>query len=154
MPDERAKPRNRTVEVLESGDIRVHHADGVLRLDPNQQIEELHFRPGNILGLRPVPGAASVISGAPAIVYRTYDIEIPLTVWEYVGLVDRSLEPAEFHALMDRYGDFFEIHDDYYCPGTGGAFQPHGLRDDLRDIAAEAGLIPAPATLEQPASTA
>lgn len=66
----------------------------------------------------------SDISGAPGYVYQTTEIELVLTKPELLRLISRALEPKEFMALRDAFGDFYEIHDDFYDEFTGEALQP------------------------------
>jgi len=137
-------PRNRLASPRPVLDIEVEHADGVVQFNPNSQIMALVERPDALAAWRPVDGAVSAISGEPAIIVRTHDLEIPLTVDEYAGFVGKELQPEEFKVLLDRYGSFFEIHDDFYDAETGEAWQPKELRDRFRVAAAavRSGLEP------------
>jgi hypothetical protein len=36
----------------------------------------------------------------------------------------RALSPEEFTAICDAVGAIWEMHDDFYDPATGQAFQP------------------------------
>ncbi|EWG08995.1 hypothetical protein C1N70_26535 (plasmid) [Cytobacillus firmus] len=38
-------------------------------------------------------------------------------------LLTHSLSPKEFHQLYNQYGDVYLLHDDFYDPETGIAFQ-------------------------------
>lgn len=137
-------PKNRLATARTVLDIEVEHASGIEHFDPNTQIMALVVSPSFVAAWKPVEGAVSAISGAPAIVVRTHDLEIPLTVDEYAGLVGTELEPDEFKALLERYGSFFEIHEDFYDPRTGESWQPKGLRTQYRVALAahRAGLDP------------
>ena len=137
-------PKNRLASPRQVLDIEVEHAGGVVQFNPNSQIMALVERPDAMAAWRPVDGAVSAISGEPAIIVRTHDLEIPLTVDEYAGLVGSELRPDEFKALLDRYGSFFEIHDDFYDAETGEAWQPKGLRERFRvaEAAVRSGLEP------------
>lgn len=147
-------PRNRLPEARPVLNIEVEHASGIEHFDPNTQIMALIVRPEFVAAWKPLDGPVSVISGAPAIIVRTHDLELPLTVDEYAGLVGNELEPHEFKALLARYGSFFEIHDDFYDPRTGEAWQAKGLRPQFRasvaalrsglDSAGEPGIFPGP----------
>jgi hypothetical protein len=124
-------PRNRQATKLGMLRIEVEHAGGVETLDPNREIMAILQRPDEVTSWGPVPGRTSVLSGEPAILYRADDLEVPLTVPEYVRLVGRELRPEEFRALLREYGDAFEWHDDFYDPETGEACQPKGLASRL-----------------------
>jgi hypothetical protein len=137
-------PRNRLPEARPVLDIEVEHASGTEHFGPNEQIMAFVVGPEMVAAWKPLDGVVSVISGAPAIIVRTHDLELPLTVDEYAGLVGCELEPHEFEALLARYGSFFEIHDDFYDPETGEAWQPKGLRRQYRTAVAalQSGLAP------------
>lgn len=128
--------KNRLDEELPVLRIEIQHADGVEVTDPNGQIFQILQRPEMLLAWKPVPGRVSVISGRPAILYRSEDFEAPLTLDEYVGLVGRELEPNEYLALLRHFGSAFDWHEDFADPDTGKALQPKGLRSLFRDEAA------------------
>jgi len=129
--------------------IMVVHADGIENACPNSIIgcaiwavtgEEPEWRgrrngflPGstlfNPLELRPVPGVQSVISGEPAVVYKADGNEIPLTPEELLRFIRHDLHPEEFRRLHEKYGQIHEIHEDFYEPETGAAWQPILRRD-------------------------
>jgi hypothetical protein len=138
-------PRNRLPTERHFLDMEVEHLSGVEHFDPNTQIMALATQPDFVAAWKPVEGTKSVISGRPAIVYRTADLEIPLTVDEYAGLVGCELEPEEFRTLLETYGTFHEIHDDFYCPVSGEAFQPKDLRSRVRVAALATGVQGNPA---------
>lgn len=83
-----------------------------------------------LLDLPPVPGLQSVISGEPALLYRTNEAQIPLTAAEIRRMGRRALSPQEFFAICDAVGAIWELHDDFYDPETGEAFQPHEDTDE------------------------
>lgn len=119
--------KNRVTPVLEVCRIEVEHAGGVKVFDPNAQIIFLHTDADQVRTWQPIPGRCSDISGKPAILYRSSDLELVLTVPEWVAMVGNELEPHQFFALRERFGDFFEIHDDFYDPDTGEASQPREM---------------------------
>lgn len=112
--------------------LEVAHIDGVEVYDPNSILFASiagvpdAWRP--IQGMSPddVGGSGSVISGKPAVIYRTRDKQIPLAPDELRRLVLHDLSAEEFARLRDIFGLFFEIHEDFYCPTTGEALQPVG----------------------------
>lgn len=65
----------------------------------------------------------SMVSNEPALLLRTFEADIPLTGEEMRRFVCRALEPSEYHALYAAYGDIYDLHDDYYDPESGEAFQ-------------------------------
>ena len=127
-------PKNRLAEPLELLRIEIRHADGVLVVDPNNFL--LAEFKGQLGGLRPAEKWRSVLSGAPGVLWRSHDVEAALTVDELRRLARRALMPDEALALIERYGMFYEVHDDFYDPDGGVAFQP--VDDDAyeRELAA------------------
>lgn len=135
------EPKNRIAQALPILEIWVDHADGSYRTCPNGFIGcalwamsgqkpdvNLGLMPGselfNILDLKPRPGVVSVISGKPAVLYRADDYEIAMTPLELFRFAKHDLEPDEYFAIRDYVGEIHEIHDDFYSPDTGEAFQP------------------------------
>lgn len=39
-------------------------------------------------------------------------------------LLTRNLNPTDFHLLLEKYGDVYLLHDDFYDLETGKALQP------------------------------
>lgn len=137
-----SKPKNRVETPLPILQILVDHADGTEQVCPNgmvtsviwtrmgedPKITGIHLaqgsKPFDILSIKPIDGVQSIISGEPAVIYRSDDIEIPMSTEELLRFAAHDLRPEEFLKLRETYGDFFEIHDDFYDPDTGEAFQP------------------------------
>ena len=81
---------------------------------------------------------SSMISGKPALQYRSDHMVAELTPDEMDRFLRRDLTPEEyfalrkffpkrspnFHSQVSYPEDFFEIHEDFYDPKTGEAFQP------------------------------
>lgn len=65
------------------------------------------------------PIGPSDLSGEPGYLYRTHEVQILLTKEELCRLALRRLHPPEVLQLLKRFGEFFEIHDDFYDPQTG-----------------------------------
>lgn len=136
------EPRNRTPETLDILRIEIIHAAGTQATCPNGlaifsgftgSLEDIPHptvglmpwsTPFRLQDLEPLPVATSVLSGDPALVYRVDDLEIKLSPAELKRLARRSLRPDEVLKLLDLYGVFHDIHDDFYDPETGEAFQP------------------------------
>lgn len=116
-------PRNRKEMGLSILQIQVEHADGTLELNPNTALITSIQTPEEILDLKPVPDRKSLITGAPAIIYRSDDVEIPLTQEEALRLMLTALRPEEYQAIASHFGDAHEWHDDFYDPTTGDALQ-------------------------------
>ena len=105
-------------------DIDIDHAAGTHRTHPNGLITMA--MKNELVPLIPVPGVVSDASGKPAVVYATNELVLSVTPEELHRLVMLDLTPQEFFALKERYGVFFEIHEDFYSPATGAAVQPRG----------------------------
>lgn len=150
------EPRNRLDETLEILRIEIVHAKGTQKTCPNGLAIFAGFTgnlddvpspmaglmpwstPFRIMDLQPLPTAVSILSGAPAVLYRVDDLEIPLTPEEVRRLARRSLRPHEVLKLLEHFGSFHEIHDDFYDPETGEAFQP--MDEDEEPAPASAAL--------------
>ena len=109
---------------LETGltymDLDVVSATSTWRFDPNTFIMaalEHKLTDGE-------PLYPSFISGQPGFLYRNHVLQIALTSAEMHRFACHALRPDEFFKLYRALGEFHEIHDDYYDPHTGKAFQP------------------------------
>ncbi len=116
-------PKNRARTGLGLLAIRLVSADRTAYLDPNLAIMAAI---NNELPLGK-PCVASDISGKPGYKYETCDLSCNLTAGEIERLILLALRPPEFKALRDKFGVFHEIHDDFYDPESGVAFQPKRL---------------------------
>jgi hypothetical protein len=76
------------------------------------------------LSLEPISAMRSMLSGKLAVKYRTADVEIALSPDELLRLLARDLWPDEYFGLRKHFGEFHEIHSDFYDPKTGAAVQP------------------------------
>ena len=56
--------------------------------------------------------------------YGGEPLDINLCQTHLHRLFARKLEPKAFKALYQKHGEFHEIHDDFYDPESGFAFQP------------------------------
>jgi hypothetical protein len=122
MRDDRFPARNRTQSPLPFMRLEVEHGDGIEVYDPNGMI-------GAGLNdawrsLSPVADRVSILSGAPAVIYRADDLEIPLSPEELRRFALHALAPREYRKLRDVFGMAFEWHDDFYDATSGGALQP------------------------------
>ena len=128
--DPRFPPKNRRSESLDVVALEIRHADGTLAMDPNGMAKTVFTEPDKLLDLKPLDGVASVLSGRPAVLYRSMDLEIPLTPDEGYRLCAHALYPDEYFTLRDRYGEFYEIHaPDFFNAETGEAMQPRPVPD-------------------------
>ena len=101
---------NATLPVLR---LEISHADGVDVVDPNSLIARTIQ--GGLQSLRPIGGVVSDLSGAPAVIYRSCDVQLALTTDELDQLVHRDLPPAQVLELRRLAGDeVFEVHADFY----------------------------------------
>lgn len=103
--------------------IEIRHRDGIEVFDPNSFIHFMFSEPQKLDGWEST-GDRSVISGKPALVYKTHQVEVALSKDEIHRLAMLSLTSKEFHTLQSKVGIFHEIHDDFYDPETGEALQP------------------------------
>lgn len=120
----RFPPKNRTTNALGPIQLQIDYQGGRLELDPNSAI--IAVLEGTLAVGAPLAGTVSVISGEPAYLYRTDEIELALTKEELTRLLKRDLKPVEFFVLALTYGVFYELHDDFYEEESGIALQPAG----------------------------
>lgn len=105
--------------------IESHLVDGVgvLVIDPNRAAVI------GFTGKLPLinPTHPSLLSGKPGYLLRTSDgVEVALTEDELLRMFRHELRPNEVKLLLETYGSFHEIHDDFYDEETGEALQPMG----------------------------
>lgn len=136
------EPKNRKDTSLPILQIEVEHADGVAKTNPNGIVVSamLGIKSGSLnipdgflqtgtdvfdpTLLMPLRDIKSLISGHPSVLYRADDYELSLTPDELFRFMKHALLPAEYFALRDHVGMIHEIHEDFYDPETGAAFQP------------------------------
>jgi hypothetical protein len=116
------KPKNRIAHSLPILEIHIDSEGESHKFDPNA-LAMLSCSGAYPIG-QPIKGLASVISGKPAYLWREDNLEIAMTLDELDRFARLSLRPKEFKILYERFGEFYHIHDDFYDPDTGGAFQP------------------------------
>lgn len=106
--------------------IEISHGEGIDVFDPNEVLVAALETQDAASRWPPLPGGAcrSVLSGAPAAIYRTMDKQIPLAPDELRRMILHALEPWEALKMRAIFGDLFEIHADFYDPDTGEALQP------------------------------
>lgn len=108
--------------------IEILTGESVIAADPNTlTVMAIDYRLDGLAPYKTYP-AESILSGGPAVVYRTFDLTLLLTPAELSRLVRRALKPAEFLQLKEQYGDHFEWHDDFYDQVTGKSVQPKSRR--------------------------
>jgi hypothetical protein len=110
-------------DILDVLRIEIHHANGTEVLDPNGVTIAMVSNPPAHRTWKPTD-RVSIISGEPAILYKTHEVELALTPDETYRLVMRCLTRDEFRSLHKQVGSFFEIHGDFYDPQDGTALQP------------------------------
>ena len=77
--------------------------------------------------LSPTDDKPSICSGTPGILYNVTwpePFELALTPDEVYRMTRRALTSREFFIIREAVGNIFEIHNDFYHPETGEAFQP------------------------------
>lgn len=117
---DRYPPKNRRTNALSTIEIQIVTQNGILSMDPNQAAVAAYLE--NLpLGQASHP---SDLSGVPGYEYRTDEITLVLSREELYRFLRHDLLPAEYFTLVEKYGVFFEIHEDFYCEATGTAIQP------------------------------
>lgn len=75
------------------------------------------------------PFCESELTGVPGYRYRTDQVDLCLAKAELVRLVAHALRPDEYFRIRGRHGLFHEIHEDFYDPDTGEAFQTIPIKE-------------------------
>jgi hypothetical protein len=84
--------------------------------------------------LEHLPGACDACGeGHETVLYQTINyggdlLNINLCRTHLHRLFAKKLEPDAFKALYKKYGEFHEIHDDFYDPDSGIALQPMEIK--------------------------
>jgi len=112
---DRYPPKNRRINALPVVEIEIASKDGVLRMDMNQAAIASHLE-NLALG---EPFVQSDLSGHPGYEYRSSEVTLALTRDELYRLMRHNLSPKEFFLLAEKFGVFFETHDDFYDENSG-----------------------------------
>lgn len=120
-------------------DLDIVSATETRRFDPNGIIMAL--LDGTLIAGEPL--YPSILSGQPGFLYRNHELQFALTGEELQRFVSHSLGAEEFFKLYRAFGEFHEIHDDFYDPDTGDLLQPVGFIDEVpvKFIQADNGVI-------------
>ncbi len=113
-------PKNRKPTRLGVIEMKITDKNGTIDTDPNGK---------TIMGItgdypvgEPIPGLFSEISGKPAYRIELDDIELALSFEEMDRFFRRDLTSEEYRFLLNKYGMFHEIHEDFYWEDE--AYQP------------------------------
>lgn len=121
----RFPPKNREDTGVSLVQIELHDAMGKLILDPNRMALCAYTRQ---LPVAERTDMASFLSGKPALRLKTDEVSVLLTKDEIMRMYRHDLTPSEVRNLLDHFGAFHEIHDDFYDEQTLGALQPMAQR--------------------------
>lgn len=113
-------PKNRKPISLHCLEIKITSDEGTITTAPNGKAMMGAYGKYPIGG--PVPELVSEISGKPAYRIELDDIELALSFDELDRFFRHDLKNEEFEFLLNKYGMFHEIHDDFYWEGQ--AVQP------------------------------
>lgn len=113
--------KNRQSTALPPPVIQIVSGDGTEEFDPVGLLNQMQDRRRDFL---PLPNERSELSGEPAIIYRSDDLELRLSPPELRRMAVFDLQDAEFCALRDRYGMAREWHEYIYDPVTGTRRRP------------------------------
>jgi hypothetical protein len=113
-------PKNRKSTCLHCLEIKITSDTGTITTDPNGKAIMGAY--GEYPIGNPVPGLVSELSGKPAYRIELDDIELALSFDEVDRFFRHDLKNDEFEFLLNKYGMFHEIHEDFYWEGE--ACQP------------------------------
>ena len=100
-------PRNLALNSLSPLYRQVEHEHGVLDLTASEM--ERACNTTALHGKSPVPELKSFLSGKPACLYRTNEVEIALTTQEICRLQSGKLTEEELLKLAEHYGAFYAL---------------------------------------------
>ena len=159
MSDEH-KAKNRRAKSLPVLDIRIEWEGGELLTDPNGAC--MMAVTGDWKVGPPSPKFKSHLTGEPGYRLSFDNIRVCLTFDEMDRLYRHDLVDDEYFALRKRYGMFHEIHEDFYYPEDGVAWQPISDSPAIASGRARAkalwegvsleGSVPVPAKKRKPGS--
>jgi len=118
--DDNFPPKNRKSQRLGILEIKITSKDGTIKTDPNGKAI-MGFTGDYPIG-EPVPDLKSEISGKPAYRIELDDIELALSFEEMDRFFRLDLTSGEYKFLLNKYGMFHEIHEDFYWEDE--AYQP------------------------------
>lgn len=113
--NEKHAPKNRKKSSLSVLDFRITDKNETFKSDPNQNI--MMALTGSYPIKEPIPGLFSEISGKPAYRLEFDDLELALSFDELDRFFRRDLRNDEYEYLLNKYGMFHEIHEDFYWDG-------------------------------------
>lgn len=114
-------PKNRVDNGLNVVEVEIVDSMSSFRIDLNRAAIIGYTRHLPVTG----PIGPSDLSGEPGFLYRNSDgVQVHLTADEIIRLFRRDLRPLEVLKLLDLFGAFHEIHDDFYDQDTGESLQP------------------------------
>lgn len=113
-------PKNRKKTCLGVLEIKITGDNGTITSDPNGKA--IMAFTGNYPIGNPIPNLISEISGKPAYRIELDDIELALSFEELDRFFRHDLTNKEYEFLLNKYGMFHEIHEDFYWQGE--ASQP------------------------------
>lgn len=105
-------PKNRKPHSLPILKIKITDKNDTYTTDPNGQAMMAAY--GDYPLSEPIPNYFSEISGKPAYKYETDNLELALSFDELDRFIRHDLKTNEYEYLLEKYGMFHEIHEDFY----------------------------------------
>ena len=115
-------PRNRQPLKLPVLRIEIHWVGGMSVYNPNTI--SIAGQDANYPFGQPFKDHPSILSKKPGYLYKSHDLEIPLTLDEIDRFLRLNLRPGEVSKLIETYGIFHEVHDDFYSQGKSLQSRP------------------------------
>jgi hypothetical protein len=139
-------PRNRNADVLDLPWIEITDAEKTIKTNSNALVgcviwgatgEQPRDRQENVidalddgaavfnpLDLVARDNVPSLLSQEPSVQLRMEDMSVDLSTEELLRLIARELKVAEYMALREHFGMFYDIHGDFYDERNGRSHHP------------------------------
>lgn len=106
--------------------IEIVHRAGVLGMDSNEITALIDC--GGLADLNGFDHLQCDAGGTgDVLVFRAREVTLNLSKSALIQLVLRNLTAMRYFVLRERFGDFYEICEDFYCPETGRASSSRGF---------------------------
>ena len=119
--------------------VEIDHGGGMASFAGDAQVAALRDTPATAARWAPIPDLTSLLSAAPAVLYRCGDLAIPLTVAEYAALVGGELTGAEIGKLTLVFGPAWEWGATFYERETLTPVRNDGLRERILSFGPNSG---------------
>ncbi len=124
--------KNRQPTRLGILEIQIETKEGILEFDPNGLAYAVsQWDWGS--PMTPIDNLKSELSGEPAYLVRTDNLQLSLSLSEIDRFFRHDLKKREYKKLLEKYGNFYEISGSFYV--NSEAWQPMDISPEAKQIA-------------------